>query len=123
MCWHKPITITEVEADAHGNLHAVEAALAAISRDRADIVVAAGDMINPFPGSADVWGLLQSEEVLYLKGNQEVFLEQHAEANDADPLRASARFMPVRYNRRSGTVALFPRRRLPLSRPHRDKPR
>lgn len=42
-------------ADAHGNYRALEAALNAIETEHVDMVVAAGDMINPFPGSSRVW--------------------------------------------------------------------
>ena len=41
-------------ADAYGNLQAVEAVLEAIQRERVDLIVAAGDMINPLPGSASI---------------------------------------------------------------------
>ena len=60
-----------VIADAHGNLQAVEAALDAIQAENVDLVVAAGDMINPFPGSVAIWNLLHSENVPCLKGGRE----------------------------------------------------
>ncbi|OQY27967.1 MAG: hypothetical protein B6243_12495 [Anaerolineaceae bacterium 4572_5.2] len=38
-------------ADVHGNYHALAAVLNDIERERVDLTVCAGDMINPFPDS------------------------------------------------------------------------
>ena len=88
-------------ADAHGNNRAVEAALSAIASERVDLIVAAGDMVNPFPGSPAVWDTMKSDHIAYLKGNQEEFLIFHARARRSDPLRSSPQYRPIQVAARS----------------------
>ena len=87
-----------VISDAHGNLQGVEAVLEHMRQENPDIVIAAGDMVNPFPDLAAIWQLLHSEKIPYLKGNNEEYLVFHSQAADSDPLKLSPRFMPVRYS-------------------------
>ena len=90
-----------VVADTHGNYHALDAALADIRSEKPDRIVAAGDMINSFPGSREVWNRLQAEDVLYVRGNNEQSILDYGHADAMDPIRVSPRFMPVQYTAES----------------------
>ena len=84
-------------ADAHGNIDALVAVLDSIDGRGVDAVIAAGDMVVPFPGSLEVWEILRSRGIPYLRGNQEEFVLFSHGADQDDPLRQSPRFMPLQY--------------------------
>ncbi len=94
--YDQPMRIAII-ADAHGNFAALEAVLESAVSHSVDAIIAAGDMVNPFPGSKLIWDKLRESSIEYLRGNQEEFLAFYEEATDDDPLRASPRFMPIQY--------------------------
>ncbi|MEX2541593.1 MAG: metallophosphoesterase family protein [Trueperaceae bacterium] len=63
-----------VISDIHGNLAALEAALADIESLGVDLVVVAGDLVNGAPDSRACWELIRSRGYSMLRGNHERYL-------------------------------------------------
>jgi predicted phosphodiesterase len=84
-----------VISDLHGNLHALEAALDAIDRDPPDQIICAGDIVNPFLRSLEVWRLLQRRGIACVRGNHEDYLRAYHEPELRPAVRESVQFMPV----------------------------
>jgi len=90
-------------ADAHGNRHGFEAVLEDIRQEGVDRIITAGDMVNPFPDSRDVWNRLREEGIPGVLGNNEEFILKFYD-DAPDPLiKESVRFMPVQYAARMFT--------------------
>lgn len=86
-------------SDAHGNLVALEAALADARRFAPDVVAHVGDMVNG-PSSAGVLDLLLATQVTGVLGNHEDYVLR-CEDPDAPTIWGSDRFAPARWTRRS----------------------
>lgn len=83
-----------VLADAHGNLPAFEAALAAARRAAPDLLVIAGDVVNGAPDSRACWQLARAEADLLLRGNHERYaIDRGTPAGD--PAWFGPRFRPL----------------------------
>jgi len=83
-----------VLADAHGNLPAFEAALAAARRAAPDLLVIAGDVVNGAPDSRACWQLARAEADLLLRGNHERYaIDRGTPAGD--PGWLGPRFRPL----------------------------
>lgn len=83
-------------ADIHGNLFALEAALAEVERLKVDHIVIAGDIVVGSPDSLACWNRVKSLRCPVLRGNHERYVF------DLDSERAGAewrteRFGPVRF--------------------------
>lgn len=80
-----------VITDIHGNLGALEAVLAHVTRQGVDNVVVAGDTVNILPQSKACWDLVQSLGLPVLRGNHELYLCTYG-TPEADPAWAEERF-------------------------------
>lgn len=89
-----------VFADIHGNRPAFEAVWADIEQQQVDLYVCAGDVINPFPWSRDLWEHIRTLDMPLLLGNHEEYVSRVFAAAEDDDVRHDVRFMPVRYTAR-----------------------
>ena len=60
-------------ADIHGNLHALEAAVAEIEKLEPDHVILDGDLINALPFSAEVIDFVRKQDWTVVRGNHEFY--------------------------------------------------
>ena len=82
-------------ADVHGNYHALEAVLDDIERERVDVTVCAGDMINPFPDSLRVWRKLKALNIPMVRGNHEDYILTYHNSPADNEIRTGVQFKPV----------------------------
>ncbi len=82
-------------ADVHGNYHALEAVLDDIERERVDVTVCAGDMINPFPDSLRVWRKLKALNIPIVRGNHEDYILTYHNSPADNEIRTGVQFKPV----------------------------
>jgi putative phosphoesterase len=87
-------------SDIHGNLPALEAVLSDIRRRGVDLVVCAGDVVNPFPGSSAVLRLLGAAGIPVVAGNHETYVTDF-ERPDSPAEWRTVRFGPLQWCRRS----------------------
>lgn len=91
-------------ADIHGNLPALEAALADVEKLRPDRLVVAGDVVDGGPDSAACWQRVKALGCPVLRGNHERYVydfgSERADAQWADP-----QFGPLHYARAELTNA------------------
>jgi predicted phosphodiesterase len=85
-------------ADIHGNLAALEAALAEIATLRPDRLVVAGDVVDGGPDSSACWQRVRALGVPVLRGNHERYVFDYGTPR-ADPAWASPQFAPLRIAR------------------------
>ena len=83
-------------ADIHGNLPALEAALARVAELRVDRVLVAGDMVVGAPDSAACWARVRALGCPVLRGNHERYVFDF-DTPRARPEWAGERFGPVRW--------------------------
>ncbi len=83
-------------ADIHGNLPALEAALARIAELRVDRLLVAGDIVVGAPDSAACWARVRSLGCPVLRGNHERYVFD-LDTPRAKPEWATERFGPVRW--------------------------
>ena len=83
-------------ADIHGNLPALEAALARVAELRVDRLLVAGDMVVGAPDSAACWARVKALGCPVLRGNHERYVFDF-ETPRAKPEWATERFGPVRW--------------------------
>lgn len=83
-------------ADIHGNLPALEAALARIADLRADRLLVAGDIVVGGPDSAACWRRVKALGCPVLRGNHERYVFDFGTPR-AKPEWATERFGPVRW--------------------------
>jgi predicted phosphodiesterase len=81
-------------ADVHGNLAALEAALAAVERLRPDRLVVAGDVVNGGPDSAACWERVKVLGCPVLRGNHERYVFDFG-GERAAPEWSTSRFGPL----------------------------
>lgn len=85
-----------VIADIHGNLAALEAALAEVERLRPDQLVVAGDVVDGGPDSAACWERVKALGCPVLRGNHERYV-YHLHTEEADPAWALPQFGPLHF--------------------------
>lgn len=85
-------------ADIHGNLPALEAALAEIETSRPDVVIVAGDVVDGGPDSGACWRRVKTLGGVVLRGNHERYLFDYGTPR-ADPAWSSPQFAPLRLAR------------------------
>jgi putative phosphoesterase len=84
-------------ADAHGNYQAIQEFFNHVENEKPDMIISAGDMLNPFPDGKEVYKILKERNIKCLKGNNDEYLIFHKNANASDPLKFIPRFLPVQY--------------------------
>ncbi len=85
-------------ADIHGNLPALEAALADIETLRPDVTVVAGDVVDGGPDSAACWRRVRGLGCPVIRGNHERYVFDY-DTPRADPAWSSPQFAPLRFAR------------------------
>ena len=85
-------------ADIHGNLPALEAALAEIATLRPDRLIVAGDIVDGGPDSGSCWRRVKALGCPVLRGNHERYLFDYGTPR-ADPAWSSPQFAPLRVAR------------------------
>ncbi len=91
-------------ADIHGNLPALEAALAEIETLRPDKLVVAGDVVDGGPDSAACWRRVKALGCPVIRGNHERYVFDYGTPR-ADPAWSSPQFAPLRVARAELTDA------------------
>lgn len=81
-------------ADIHGNLPALEAALADIEKLRPDQIIVAGDIVDGGPDSAACWERVKALGCPVLRGNHERYVYDF-DTEQADPQWADPQFAPL----------------------------
>jgi predicted phosphodiesterase len=92
MVWFMRIAII---ADIHGNLAALEAALAEVASLKPDRFIVAGDVVDGGPDSAACWERVKALGCPVLRGNHERYVFDYGTPR-ADPAWASPQFAPLR---------------------------
>jgi predicted phosphodiesterase len=82
-------------SDIHGNYHAFEAVLDDIAHEHVDQIICAGDVVNPFLRSLDVWLKLKELKIPILRGNHEDYIVSYFEPGDRPEISQSVQFIPV----------------------------
>jgi predicted phosphodiesterase len=82
-------------ADIHGNLAALEAALAEVAVLKPDLLIVAGDVVDGGPDSAACWERVKALRCPMLRGNHERYLFDYGTPR-ADPAWSSPQFAPLR---------------------------
>ena len=85
-------------ADIHGNLPALEAALAEIETLRPDRLIVAGDIVDGGPDSAACWRRVKALGCPIIRGNHERYVFDYGTPR-ADPAWTSPQFAPLRFAR------------------------
>ena len=85
-------------ADIHGNLPALEAALAEIEALRPDRLIVAGDIVDGGPDSAACWRRVKALGCPVIRGNHERYVFDYGTPR-ADPAWTSPQFAPLRFAR------------------------
>lgn len=83
-------------ADIHGNLFALEAALAAVEREKVDHLIVAGDIVVASPDSQACWDRVKALRCPVLRGNHERYVFD-LDTDRAPPLWHTRQFGPVQY--------------------------
>lgn len=91
-------------ADIHGNLPALEAALADVEKLRPDTLVVAGDVVDGGPDSAGCWERVKALGCPVLRGNHERYVYDFG-TEQADPQWTDPQFGPLHYARAELTNA------------------
>ena len=84
-----------VLADVHGNIHALEAAAEDIQKEKVDLTIVAGDLVNGLPSSKQCLDLVKEQKMLFLRGNHERYVYDYDSRNPL-PLEDD-NFAPVRW--------------------------
>lgn len=85
-------------ADIHGNLAALEAALAEIETLRPDRLIVAGDVVDGGPDTGACWRRVKALGVPVIRGNHERYIFDYGTPR-ADPAWTSPQFAPLRVAR------------------------
>jgi len=85
-------------ADIHGNLPALEAALAEIETLRPDRLIVAGDIVDGGPDSGACWRRVKALGCPVIRGNHERYVFDYGTPR-ADPAWTSPQFAPLRFAR------------------------
>lgn len=109
-------------ADIHGNLPALEAALADIETLRPDVTVVAGDVVDGGPDSAGCWRRVRGLGCPVIRGNHERYVFDY-DTPRADPAWSSPQFAPLRFARAElGAAMIAELAALPTSWSHPSAP-
>jgi predicted phosphodiesterase len=84
-------------ADIHGNFQALKAVLDDLEQEKPDIIICAGDLVNPYSGSTQVWEVLKERQIPMLKGNHEEYVIKHRPrslSQTGEPV-SSVQFLPA----------------------------
>lgn len=84
-------------SDVHGNIDALEAVLDDIDKHHVDLIVCAGDAINPFPGSAQIWQEIQQRQIPMVMGNHEEYVLAMCDPTDPLEIHNRIEFLPVKH--------------------------
>jgi predicted phosphodiesterase len=84
-------------ADVHGNEPAFAAVLDDIERQQVDLIVCAGDAINPFPGSLQIWQQIQARHIPMVVGNHEEYVHTFHTARPEAGIQTDIRFGPLHF--------------------------
>lgn len=87
-----------VIADIHGNLPALEAALAEIANLKPDRLIVAGDVVDGGPDSGACWRRVKALGCPVIRGNHERYVFDYGTPR-GDPAWTSPQFAPLRYAR------------------------
>jgi len=82
-------------SDIHGNDLALEAILADADRQRVDLIVCAGDVVNPFPGSRRAWERVWALEIPLVRGNHEEYMLAMQQPAEDGPQPNMVQFLPA----------------------------
>lgn len=85
-------------ADIHGNLPALEAALAEIETLQPDRLIVAGDIVDGGPDSGACWRRVKALGCPVIRGNHERYVFDYGTPR-ADPAWTSPQFAPLRFAR------------------------
>ncbi len=85
-----------VLADVHGNIHALEASIEEIEKQKVDKIVLAGDLLNGLPSSKKCLDLINAKNIIYLQGNHERYVFDHKSKNAPESWKGE-NFAPVRW--------------------------
>ncbi len=85
-------------ADIHGNLAALEAALAEIETLKPDRLIVAGDIVDGGPDTGACWRRVRALGVPVIRGNHERYIFDYGTPR-ADPAWSSPQFAPLRVAR------------------------
>lgn len=85
-------------ADIHGNLPALEAALAEIETLKPDRLIVAGDIVDGGPDSGACWRRVKALGCPVIRGNHERYVFDYGTPR-ADPAWTSPQFAPLRFAR------------------------
>jgi|UniRef100_UPI00404975C2 predicted phosphodiesterase len=89
-----------VISDIHGNLPALETALAAVEELKPDRLIVGGDVVDGAPDSAACWERVKQLQCPVLRGNHERYVFDFG-TERADPIWATDQFAPLHYTHRS----------------------
>lgn len=111
-----------VLADVHGNLAALEAAVAGAERWRPDLVLVAGDVVDGGPDSAGCWERVKRLGCPVLRGNHERYVFDY-ESEKADPAWREPHFAPLHVARGElSAEQIAEMAQLPMSWTHEEAP-
>ncbi len=83
------MTRIAIFADIHGNLPALEAAIADMQQFKPDHVIVAGDLINGVPFDAEVMERVVNLGWTAIRGNHEFYLLNYGTAHESEGMRRS----------------------------------
>lgn len=84
-----------VISDVHGNIEALRAVLDDIQSFKPDSIVCAGDIVNPFKTSLEVYKLIKELNIPMIRGNHEDYIiRYHTSKNSA--ICNSVQYQPIR---------------------------
>jgi len=83
-------------SDLHGNDYAFEAILEDAHDQKVDLIICAGDALNPFPGSKRIWHTLREQEIPMILGNHEEYIMAMCDPTDPLELQDNIQFLPIR---------------------------
>lgn len=83
-------------SDVHGNIWALEAVLADIEKQKVDLLVCGGDLVNPFLKTKEIWEIIKQRKIATVRGNHEDYLYYYFYPEQNNSVRKKAQFEPVR---------------------------
>ncbi len=104
-----------VFSDVHGNVPALRTLLQHIREEQVDDIYCLGDIFTPYPGSKEVWDLLQASGVKCVLGNNEAALLAYHDKTQNYGLD-EVRFRPFLLNAEEILPFLAELRRIPTNR-------
>ena len=84
-----------VFSDIHGNYHALEAILDDAHKQGVDLVVCAGDAVNPLPDSLRVWRMISELNIPMVRGNHEEYMIAMDDPDDRAEIQGKVQYLPA----------------------------